>query len=392
VALLCTVRLAALALAAVVLALGSEASPGEGLVLLAALPMSYLPLRRASRPGSVELHPALAAVDSVLTVAVLVVTGLDSIALGYVAASLVVAALWRGPWAVWGLFGCLVALHVAAVLGGATSGGPQVLAITARLLLFAAVGYAGVRLRDLLLSQERLDAQVREAGVRQAAAQERARLAREMHDSLSKTLHGTHLLATALHLRLCAEGSCAAPDVQGIAVAVDTARQDARRLLCELREEPVVDLLARLRELTTQWSASTGVPVELDLPAQEPPLAPAGREELARSVEELIENVARHARASRVRLSLRPVAGAVEVSVQDDGVGLGSVDLVALYRAGHYGLIGVRERMLRVSGSLALRQGERGGTEAVLCVPTGARAAVQPTRGVVPQRPATQAS
>lgn len=393
VAVLCAVRLAALSLATVVLVSQGGRGP-ELLVLLAALPLSYWPLRRAARGQRASVGAAFAIVDVVGVLAVLVVAGLDSLAVGYVGASLVLAALWRGAGAAWGLCGALVALHVGALLAGAADSPAHVAAVAARLLLFLAVAVAGVRLRALLLSREHLDDALQADRVRAASEAERSRLARDMHDSLSKTLHGTHLLASVLHDRLRREGSAIAGELAVLVDAVDSARLDARRLLGELRREPVDDLAGFLRDLGTDWSERTGVPLVLDLPDTDPPLAADAREELARAAGELLENVARHACAEQAELSLHTVDGAVELSVRDDGVGLASDDLTALYRAGHFGLIGVRERMARAGGTLELRPAPGSGTEAVLTCPLDGSApsslpADGPLRlsGVVPQHP-----
>lgn len=391
IALLCNVRLASLALATLVLASGSQTHWVELVVLLAALPFSFRPLRRAARGPVVQVSAAFAAADVLVMLAVLVVAGLDSLALGYVAASLIVSSLWRGRVTTLCALVALFALHLVALAEGAATSGQQAFDVLARLLLFAAVAYAGVRLRELLLSSEQLAEQVQADGVRAAAEAERSRLAREMHDSLSKTLHGTHLLATVLADRLAREGSGAAEEVHVIAQAVDSARQDARRLLVELRQDPVEDLGAHLRRLATCWASSWPGELHLELPPTEPLLTAAAREELSRAVGELLENVTRHSRAALVEVRLRVVAGSLETVVRDDGVGMSNPDLTALYRAGHFGLIGVRERMARIGGTLEVRAADPTGTEVVLMAPlvgtplTAANAA--PVTGVVPLHP-----
>jgi signal transduction histidine kinase len=159
--------------------------------------------------------------------------------------------------------------------------------------------------------------------------------------------------------------------VEVIAQAVDTARQDSRRLLAELRQESIENLAAHLRDVSAAWAESSSAELHLDLPPVDPPLSPQAREELSRAVGELLENVSRHAQAANVSVHLRVVAGAVELVVSDDGVGVPPIDLAQLYRAGHFGLIGARERMARIGGTLVIRPGEPCGTEVTLTAPVG---------------------
>ncbi|TYK48338.1 sensor histidine kinase [Actinomadura decatromicini] len=206
------------------------------------------------------------------------------------------------------------------------------------------------------------------------AAEERTRLAREMHDSLTATLSGIALSATGLPAWLRKSPDRAAEEAARIATAAQVATREARSLIAELRDEAGGTPLAEaVRELAEEWQGRTGVPVGVDA-APGADLPPPARRELVTIVREALENVRRHAAASRVEIVTRAVADGVEARVRDDGRGLpGRPDdpgwLDALARGGHYGLVGMHERAGRAGGRLAVASIPGGGTEITVLVP-----------------------
>jgi NarL family two-component system sensor histidine kinase YdfH len=134
---------------------------------------------------------------------------------------------------------------------------------------------------------------------------------------------------------------------------MDRARStlaDARRAIDELRsgERPNIDLETALRTEADRFAAASGIPCELAITL--PPALPDDvRENTLRVVREGLTNVARHARAQHAAVSLRPIdhAHALDIEVRDDGAGFDPVQV----GAGHYGLIGLRERMRLIGGT-----------------------------------------
>jgi signal transduction histidine kinase len=84
-------------------------------------------------------------------------------------------------------------------------------------------------------------------------------------------------------------------------------------------------------------------------------------------VSEALTNIARHARAQRARVSLRPIddARALDIEVRDDGVGFDPAQI----GAGHYGLIGLRERTRLIGGTLNIESAPGQGTLLRVCLP-----------------------
>lgn len=219
------------------------------------------------------------------------------------------------------------------------------------------------------------------------AAEERSRLAREMHDSLTATLSGIALSATGLPAWVRKSPDRAAEEAQRIATAAQVATREARSLIAELRDDAGAAPLAEaLQELADEWQGRTGVPVGVDA-APDADLPPPARRELVTIVREALENVRRHAQASRVEIVARGAADGVRVRVRDDGRGLpGRPDdpgwLDALARGGHYGLVGMHERAGRAGGRLAVASVPGGGTELTVLVPASG-AGAEPARAAL---------
>ncbi|WP_329519606.1 sensor histidine kinase [Spirillospora sp. NBC_01491] len=215
------------------------------------------------------------------------------------------------------------------------------------------------------------------AETRVAAAEERARLAREMHDSLAKTLHGIGLTATALPVVLRKSPQRAEQQAEAIASAVRVAGQEARALIADLRDDPgdrpfgVV-----VAQIADAWGRATGVPVRTELPDGDVEPPPNARHEVVAILKEALENVARHAEAAQVEVWIGMEGDLMTLAVRDDGHGSGSLGatterLEALADAGHYGVVGMTERARRAGGDLAVSSFPGRGTTVMVSVPLG---------------------
>ncbi|WP_433533072.1 sensor histidine kinase [Micromonospora sp. CA-263727] len=213
-----------------------------------------------------------------------------------------------------------------------------------------------------------------------AAASERARLARELHDSVAKTLRGVSFAAVALPSLLRRQPDLAEELASTVSAGADTAIREARELLSGLRRDALDRPLAEyLRQACRAWSERTGVPVRLDATAVEP--TPAARYELAQILNEALENVARHADATLVEVGLHERAGDVMMTIHDNGVGFALPDeLTTLSTAGNFGIIGMTERSQAIGGTLRVDSSPGGGTTVVAHVPLSAAAGVATIR------------
>jgi signal transduction histidine kinase len=199
------------------------------------------------------------------------------------------------------------------------------------------------------------------------AADERSRLAREMHDSLTGTLSGIALTATSLPAFVRKAPDRAEKEAQRIAAAAQIATRQARSLIAELRADAVQrPLHVVVRELAAEWGRTTGVRVR-DRVQEGADLPPHPRHETVAIVKEALENVRRHAGASVVEVVVTDGPDGLRVVVRDDGLGLpgrpgrdGWLD--ALAGEGHYGLLGMHERARRAGGELTVDSTPGGGT------------------------------
>jgi two-component system, NarL family, sensor histidine kinase UhpB len=215
---------------------------------------------------------------------------------------------------------------------------------------------------------DRLESERRESGQRALQAQEaeRLRIARGLHDEVGQVLTGVLLELDFL-------GGAAEEDrgraVEDAKAAVRQALEEVRRIARELRPEMLeqLGLTSALTELSRRFAEQSGVAVERSFGDGLPRLSEAAELAVYRVAQESLTNVARHARASRVEMSLTSGMGSVVLRVSDNGRGIAE----GADGNAHGGLRGMRERALLVGGALAVKPGRRGGTEVRLEVPTG---------------------
>ena len=191
---------------------------------------------------------------------------------------------------------------------------------------------------------------------------ERARLARDLHDGPLQVLIGLNM---QLGLLMPQAGD---PD------ALAEMRAEVRGLLTELRgvcselRPPMLDTLglaAAIRALSEEWSAQTGVKVNLDLPPNSalPSLPGDVAVNLFRVVQEALTNIAKHAQARQVDIQLIGEGGALSMIILDDGCGFALPgDIEDLVAQGHFGLVGLRERVNLIGGKLSLQSEPGQGT------------------------------
>jgi two-component system sensor histidine kinase UhpB len=206
---------------------------------------------------------------------------------------------------------------------------------------------------------ERLEAERRESGQRALRAQEgeRRRIASGLHDEVGQVL-------TGVLLRLDDEET-----KEAVRQALDEVRRIARELRPEMLEQ--LGLVSALTELSRKFADSSGVRVERRFATDLPPLSDDAELAVYRVAQESLTNIARHADATHVEITLEPGADSVVLRVLDDGRGMPVPDGFALN--GHGGLRGMRERALLIGGALAVKRGSEGGVEVRLEVPAGER-------------------
>ena len=361
--------------------------PGVMAGLVVAAFASFLPLRYWDRwAGPLSTRPVFLAADLMLNLTIYAYLGPASPFFLYTLGTpLLAGLLFRTTGAILLGFAMLAGYYVLVVLSGNglaelrahEARDIQALVVLPALYPLAAAGGAAVR--GLLDRQSVTQLALARAERRAAAGAERARVAREMHDSLGKTLYGIALAARGLSHRIEAEAPDAAAAARDLSASAQVAAEEARGLISDLRSDtldrPLGDALDRY---VREWSDRNGIAARLQADGVDLP-HPGTRYELFCIVREALENVERHAGATQVQVLLRDVAPDVVLSVVDDGVGIGGEgDARSLQTNGHYGLIGMAERGERIGATVRIA-GERGaGTTITVRLPAGDVRAPEP--------------
>jgi signal transduction histidine kinase len=208
--------------------------------------------------------------------------------------------------------------------------------------------------------------QAREAGV----LDERQRMAGEIHDILAQGLTG---IVTQLEAAAQAAGR-PVDWRRHLGQAKQLARDsltEARRSVQALSPQPLAEaaLPQALADVVDGWSGISGVPAELITTGTAQPLLPEIETTLLRTAQEALANVARHAHASRVALTLSYMEDLVSLDVRDDGAGFDPATPRTATDNGGFGLAAMRERLHRIAGTLEVESEPGGGTAISAIVP-----------------------
>jgi signal transduction histidine kinase len=214
-----------------------------------------------------------------------------------------------------------------------------------------------------------LVAQAREAGV----LDERQRMAREIHDTLAQGLVGiiTQLEAAAHATRSDREWK------RHTDAAVELAREslaEARRSVQALQPVPLkqAQLPDALGAVARTWSERAGVLATVTTTGRPRPVGPDIEVALLRTAQEALANVAKHARAKRVGLTLSYMDDVVTLDVRDDGMGFAAPS--PSLRNGGFGLTAMRQRVEGLAGTLEVESEPGAGTTVAASVPAGTAA------------------
>lgn len=310
-------------------------------------------------------------------------------------------------WAIFAVVACLNATLVAAFiyLGAKAEAQNQ-----ERKRIIVDLAAANRRLEEMMAENTGLHAQLltqaREAGV----LEERQRMAREIHDTLAQGLAGiiTQLeAAQQAHSRGAGDGTSHGADWERrVRNATQLARDslsEARRSVRAVRPEALEDtrLPDALAEVAERWSAVNGVPAAVTTTGTAQALHPEVEVTLLRVAQEALANVAKHASASRVGLTLSYMDDVVTLDVRDNGVGFrlppggrgryggesagGPGD--SRGPGGGFGLTTMRQRVQRLTGQLEIESEPGGGTAVSASVPAIGRATPAAGRSVPSSSP-----
>jgi signal transduction histidine kinase len=281
--------------------------------------------------------------------------------------------------------GCGLALAIALqVPTGVTLGGIMGPAISA--VVVVAINYAFTTIGrvsrerealidELLAAREQLAATERQAGI----AQERERLAHEIHDTVAQNLSSIQMLLHAAERDLLAT-SLSEEELAGPMKRMETARRAASNNLAETRAmiaalTPAALTETSLAEALSRIAADFGTAGEMDIevetdgdPVQLPMRAEAG---LLRIAQGAVSNAVKHSQATRARITLTYGEGEVRLDVVDNGVGFDpDVQEARPSGLGHVGLDAMRSRAVELGGELVIESAPGGPTALSVAIPS----------------------
>lgn len=259
----------------------------------------------------------------------------------------------------------LFAVHPGTYSSMVTAGDLLRVAFYATLLATLAVEVRG-DIRALRAAHDELS-RLREAELIRAAAEERAHLARELHDGMSQELWYAKLKQGRL---------MALPEVVGtarelageVAAAIESALAEARQAILALRPAEGGSFAEVVQRYVADFSDRFGIAAECRCEAAADRLSPRAQAELLRIVQEALANVRKHADATLVRVELTETGDALELRVTDNGRGFATE---RVGRAG-YGLSSMEQRAAIIGGSLTIDSREQDGTRVLVQMPLAA--------------------
>ena len=199
-----------------------------------------------------------------------------------------------------------------------------------------------------------------------AQIRERTRIAQELHDTVKQQNFATLMQVRAARNGFKSDPEQAQKNLQEAENLIKNTQQELAMIIAQLRP-PVLDgrgLAAALEEYVDSWSKQACIPATFKY-AGEVSHPPEIENTLYRVVQEALSNVARHSRASAVKVSLTYGEHQVKMEIQDNGVGF---DMASAAKTG-FGMISMQDRLKEVNGRLEIRTGPENGTLLTAVIP-----------------------
>lgn len=368
-------RIAAAALTFVVLAGRPRWQPALLVAFVLLVGLNYGALRRWNAVVAglrIASKPHYLLLDAALATALLAVVGIGTPLVLYLVGTLLLAGLLYSARITLVADVALTVAYVTVLVGhqGFVPGETEVHTVVTLPALLLGAGAAGIAVKRLLLRQERSASEISALRELAAVREERLRMARDLHDSVTKNLHGVWLLSRGVDAALNRGDEAAA---RSCSAAVSSTAQDlaqqSRGLISGLREDDQAPLAQALATAARRIAAGHPVTLQVDV-HDVGQVQPDVRQELLAIALEAVHNSVKHAAAQRITVGLTGYRGHLRLLVSDDGCGFEpQPGPDPALRPGHFGLLGMRERAGRVGGELVVASEPGRGTRVELVVP-----------------------
>jgi signal transduction histidine kinase len=227
-------------------------------------------------------------------------------------------------------------------------------------ITYGIVRALGLYLREIELWIERVER-------KQDLARERERIGRELHDGIIQAIYAAGLMLEGARHSISSDPKAAQAELTRAIDSLNQTIKDIRRYIFDLRGElPEDDLETGLQKMLRDFRINTLLEIDLSVAGQDPHVVGAHRRQhIFQIMREALANVARHARAKRVDVSLDYGDDALQLRISDDGVGMVALPIDS---KGH-GLRNIRERTRLLEGTLDMHAAPNKGVALVLTIP-----------------------
>ncbi len=203
-----------------------------------------------------------------------------------------------------------------------------------------------------------------------AVLAERTRLAQELHDTLLQGFTGVGLKLDAVTSSLPSSLAGTKEQIQKILKQSDEYLSEARRSVWQLRSsslENYGDFAEALKKVSERALQGTGIPLRFITCGVEHKLTPGIEDNFLRICEEAVTNAVKHANPTEVEVTLEYAPRELQLRIRDDGCGFDPEGPDGT-RDGHFGLVGIRERTMRLGGKLSIKSQRGQGAEILVTV------------------------
>lgn len=222
--------------------------------------------------------------------------------------------------------------------------------------------------------------QIREHLAKEAVAEERLRIARELHDSVQQDLLGITMQLKATDRLLDAQPDRARAALTIASAMARRSQAETHRAVWDLREaaDEKSDLVTSLDEMVAGLNTDESTKVEFQATGERRALPQTAESHVLRIAQEAVTNALKHGNAKRIDLALHFGPERVTLLVRDDGSGF-DADHAPSAESGHFGLSGMRERAIKLSADLRVTSRAGEGTSVQLDAPLPAETGVNET-------------
>lgn len=198
--------------------------------------------------------------------------------------------------------------------------------------------------------------------------EEKAHIAREVHDELGQNLTAIKMELGCLNHDLLSDSGLGRYRISGMSVLIDETIQSVQRIATELRPQilDVLGLAEAVRWEASEFEKRTGIQCQLQLPSSHDELSRNVKITIFRIFQEAMTNIARHSGANKVKINLQIDAQQVVLEIMDNGRGIVPNEI---FDKNSLGLLGIRERVHFLKGQFGIKGNSSEGTQIRVTIP-----------------------